>query len=191
MRTDMRERRRIGGGHNIPTLLNLDPAAYARYFTPVVAGTDLYGTLGEVTPSQPAMPQEATEFAATGNAIPTQISPHDFYTFHLGDLFFPGGPAWVLDQKFETPLMCIWGNGLLLAPNRGFQAYQPIPPIYYPTLPRVATPWGAQANYPWYDGVLPGVSGTGAEPQFSPEAQASADWNPAPNVDFAPTMSDY
>lgn len=183
--SDPRSRRRVGGGHNIPSTLNLDPMAYAAYFRQEVTGGDINTTLGEVTPSQPAPPQEATEFAPTGNAQPTPISPHDFYTFHLGDLFFPGAPAWVLDQKTETPLMCLWGNGLLLAPNRGFQAYAPIPPLYYPTLPRVATPWGAAAAYPW---------GVPVSQEFSAEVPIvgnAADWNPEANVNFDPTRSDY
>lgn len=192
MPTDIRGRRRVGGGHNIPVALNADPVFNAQYFREVVAGGDIYATLGEVTPSQPASPEVATEFAPLGNAIPQSVSPHDYYTFHLGDIFFPGAPAWVLDQKTETPLMCMWGNGLLLAPNRGFQAYPDIAPLYYPTLPRVATPWGAIAKYPWSVGVLPGVSGIGQSPQLSPEIPLSdLNWNPEANVDFEPPRSDY
>lgn len=184
--TNPKARRRIGGGNNVPSsLFNLDPAAFSAYLQQEVTGGDLYGTLGEVTPSQPASPDQATQFAPTGNAIPVQVSPHDFYSFHLGDLFFPGAPAWVLDQKTETPLVCLWGNGLLLAPNRGFQAYPAIPPIYHPTLPRVATPWGAAAAYPWGVPVLQEKS------IETPIYGDQSNFDPTPNIDFQSVGSDY
>lgn len=114
-----------------------DPAGRTRWspevhLTERVAGVDLYGTLGARTPAQPSM----------------GIGPNPFYTYHPADIFYPGAGAWVLDQKFETPLMCTWGNGTLLAPNRGMPVFggvngEPPNPVNMPMIPRVATPWGA------------------------------------------------
>lgn len=104
----------------------------ARQVPLVVTGQDLYATMAAYTP--PASPAPPT---ANG-----------FYSYHQGDFFTPGAPGWVLDQRYETPLMCMWGNGTLLRPNRGIPPYgtradhRPPDPFQAPFLPHVATPWG-------------------------------------------------
>jgi len=116
-----------------------DPAGRTRWSPQValaenVVGEDLYATLGARTPSQPPL---------------TPATPNPFYHYHRGDLLSPGAPVWVLDQKTETPLMCQWGNGTLLAPNRGMPVWgtmadnTPPEPVQEPWLPKTATPWGA------------------------------------------------
>lgn len=51
-----------------------------------------------------------------------------FYTLHEGDLFTPGTQNWVLEPKYDLPVMTIWGNGFLRRANT-FNPVQP-PQIY-------------------------------------------------------------
>jgi hypothetical protein len=136
-----------------------DPTERARLFPEVVTGRRINDVLGEVTPDQ----------------APWLATPSAFYSYHHGDVFFPGAPGWVLDQKTETPLMCQWGNGLLLAPNRGFQAYPPVAPYQTPAnLVRLAAPWGTFSPE-W---------GVPIVQEHSRETQDTAGFNLLPNYNF-------
>lgn len=55
-----------------------------------------------------------------------------YYHFHEGDLFTPGTGNWVLDPVYETPLMCVWGNGSLITKPNFFNPLQP--PQIYPNM---------------------------------------------------------
>lgn len=75
-----------------------------------------------------------------GTAAPVQaVDPpvaSPFYIYHPGDVFYPGGAGWVLDQKYETPVMPQWGNGSFLANNPGIQPFQGSP-VTVPNVPRI------------------------------------------------------
>ena len=142
-----------------------DPQYRPRFIPQIVSG-DAYAVLGEITPDQTY----------------EETLPHAYYSYHPGDFFVPGAAGWVLDQKWENPLMCLWGNGLLLAPNRGFQPYPSTAPIDCGFMPRTATPWGT-TSLGWNVPVLQ---------EYSQETVDTGSFQPLPDVEFAPTISgDY
>ena len=120
--------------------LQTDPLGRQRFLPEEILGQNIDATLGSLTPG--THPYIETGVARDANA--------PFYSYHLGDVFGPGAAAWVLDQKHETPLMAIWGNGLMLLPNRGIGPYpstpvyaDSVPPLQAPFIPRMARDWGA------------------------------------------------
>jgi hypothetical protein len=145
--------------------IQTDPQ-YRPRFTPEIVSGDAYAVLGDITPDQTYL----------------ETLPHSYYRYHPGDFFVPGAPGWVLDQKWENPLMCIWGNGLLLAPNRGFQPFPSTPPIDCGFIERTARPWGTSSPG-W---IVPVMQ------EMSAEIQDTEGFQPLANIDFQQTVSgDY
>lgn len=86
---------------------------------PVVGG----GMMGFIMQAPSGSPQAGL---AASNVVGQQ---RGYYHFHEGDLFTPGTGNFVLDPVYETPLMCVWGNGSLRQPN----VFNPLqPPQVWP-----------------------------------------------------------
>jgi len=104
---------------------------------------------GTVTPPAPNLTTPTRAFSASGamslirqglfglpdsaqlQEAPVSLSPGhgaSVYTYHQGDLFFPGTGNYVFDYPFELPMNTIWGHAFLTRVNK-FNPLQP-PQLY-------------------------------------------------------------